>query len=76
MNANPYMSEEEMRKMCAQSGACDDDNGNLDEEEFGEGRDDWMACRELGYCPILGKHSNPTTFDCDRFCPNRKRDDG
>lgn len=32
----------------------------------------YPTCKELGYCPILGNHSNPTVFDCNKYCPNRK----
>lgn len=35
----------------------------------------WLQCAELGYCPIFGKHSNPTVFDCDEHCPNRNKAD-
>lgn len=46
-------------------------------EEYGktleerEGSDAWKECKDLGYCPILGEHSNPTIFDCEKLCPGR-----
>lgn len=39
------------------------------------GSDGWRRCKDLGYCPILGEHSNPTTFDCDHYCPGRNEED-
>ena len=31
----------------------------------------YLHCKQLGYCPVLGEHSNPTVFDCDKHCPGR-----
>lgn len=45
-----------------------------DEPELG-GSMTWLQCADLGYCPILGKHSNPTVFDCDKHCPGRNKAD-
>ena len=39
------------------------------------GSDAWRECKDLGYCPILGEYSNPTTFDCDNYCPGRHEED-
>lgn len=44
-----------------------------DADETATGDEPWQSCRQLGYCTVLGEHSNPTVFDCDQFCPNRPR---
>lgn len=35
----------------------------------------WRDCASLGYCPVLGEHSNPTVFDCDKHCPDRNEEE-
>ena len=49
---------------------CDISDGKDDPDV---GKQPWQTCREAGYCTVLGKNSNPTVFDCDKFCPNRPR---
>lgn len=39
------------------------------------GSEAWRECKDLGYCPILGEYSNPTTFDCDHYCHGRHEED-
>lgn len=51
------------------------DEENCDFEdvpEADEPLEPWQTCRERGYCTVLGEHSNPTVFDCDKYCPGRK----
>lgn len=31
----------------------------------------YLHCKQLGYCPVLGEHSSPTVFDCDKHCSRR-----
>ena len=54
----------------------DDDGGDGDgcngPDEDASGQP-WKTCQKTGYCTVLGEHSNPTTFDCNRFCPDRPR---
>lgn len=50
------------------------DEENCDFEDVpgdDEPAEPWQTCKERGYCPVLGEHSNSTVFDCDKFCPGR-----
>ena len=52
----------------------DEDNCDFDEDDDCDLEADdepWQTCQQKGYCTVLGKHSSPTVFDCDRHCPNR-----
>lgn len=51
------------------------DDPSFDEDhDNDDGENSWKICREIGHCPILGEHSNPTVFDCDTLCAARKND--
>ena len=44
------------------------------DDDHDDGENSQKICREIGHCPILGEHSNPTVFDCDTLCAARKND--
>lgn len=53
--------------------SLDEENCDFEDADPDSAEQPWQTCRQKGYCTVLGEHSNPTVFDCDRYCPNRLR---
>lgn len=57
-----------------ESMTLDEENCDFEDEPGDdESPKPWQTCEKHGYCTVLGKYSNPTVFDCDKYCGDRPR---